>query len=53
MADPTRYSAMALVEYANGSTGLVGAVPEPTTRATPGLGLATMALMCARWRTWA
>lgn len=51
MANPTGYSAMALVEYANGSTGLVGAVPEPTTWATLGLGLAAMVLMRARWRT--
>lgn len=36
---------MALVEYANGGTGLVGAVPEPMIRATLGLGLAIVALM--------
>lgn len=51
MANPTGYSAMALVEYANGSTGLVGAVPEPTTWATLGLGLAAIVLMRARRRT--
>lgn len=50
MTNPTGYSAMALVEYANGSTGLVGAVPEPATWATLGLGLAAMALMRARPR---
>lgn len=45
MADLTGYPAMAQVEYANGSTGLVGAVPGLTTWATLGLGLATVAPM--------
>jgi len=46
----TGYSALAVIQYANGSFGVIGAVPEPGTYAMLGLGILVMGFAVRRQR---